>query len=205
MTFSTKMFAFLFALTLAFGQGKKPLTAEGLIQMKKAGFDEQTMIKAIEANGATVDTSAQGLMSLKDAGLGDAVIRATLLASNPERASLPSASTPTSSLIPEEVGVYLADSGKIKPLPAEVVKFGSTSPFRMMATAGFGATRIKGKVAGAKSPVQLSGPIVLVLRCPEGVSPDAYQLLILDTKKNSREFTTGKMSMFGGMSSTLTR
>jgi hypothetical protein len=49
------LIAFLLA-SLASGQAKKPLTSDDLIQMKKAGFDDQMAINAIAANGVSLDT-----------------------------------------------------------------------------------------------------------------------------------------------------
>jgi hypothetical protein len=192
----------LMLLPAALGQPKKPLTADDLVQMKKAGFDDPTMVRAIETNGSAIDTSAQGLLALKDAGLSDAVIRAALSGRKTESEAkeppFKSSNDPESG----EVGVYFMEEGNLKPLPAEVIKQRGTSPFKLMATGGFRGVKTSGTVVGGKSSLQLAGhAIVLVIRCPQGMTADEYQVLILDAKKDHREFMMGKMGFLRGPSS----
>jgi hypothetical protein len=47
-------------LPAGLGQVRKHLTLEDLIQMKKAGFDEPTIAKALETNGAEIDNLGAG-------------------------------------------------------------------------------------------------------------------------------------------------
>jgi hypothetical protein len=73
--------AVLALITFAAAQERKPLSGDDLVQLKKAGFDEAMMIKALETNGAAIDTSASGLITLKNAGLSDQLIAAVLATS----------------------------------------------------------------------------------------------------------------------------
>jgi hypothetical protein len=66
------------ALALGAAQSQKPLTNDDVIQMVKAGFDEATTITAIDAANPGFDTSVQGLLALKAAGVGEKVIAAML-------------------------------------------------------------------------------------------------------------------------------
>lgn len=59
---------------------KKPLTNEEVIQMVQAGFDEETIIKAIDASEPAFDTSVPGLIALKNANVPQGVINAILTA-----------------------------------------------------------------------------------------------------------------------------
>lgn len=68
----------LVAVALASAQAQKPLTNEDVVQMVKAGFDEGTTITAIDAAEPNFDTSVQGLMALKAAGVSEKVIAAML-------------------------------------------------------------------------------------------------------------------------------
>lgn len=61
---------------------KKPLRNEDIIQMTKAEFDEETIVKAIEANDPAFDVSVDALIALKNEGVKEKVISAML-----ERAS----------------------------------------------------------------------------------------------------------------------
>ena len=59
-------------------QSKKPLTNADVVQMVKAGFDEQTVVKAIQANETHFDVSPQALLARKDSGVGQKIIQAML-------------------------------------------------------------------------------------------------------------------------------
>lgn len=71
---------------------EKPLRNEDIIQMTKAGLDEDTIIKAIEANDSAFDTSAEGLLALKNAGVSESIIQAILKAATKKQAPEPSTS-----------------------------------------------------------------------------------------------------------------
>ncbi|HUZ93586.1 MAG TPA: hypothetical protein VMU57_01595 [Edaphobacter sp.] len=72
---------FLFiAVAAGFAQSSKPLTNDDVIKMEKLGFADQTIIGAIKVNGANFDTSIQGLIALKTAGVSQPVIDAMLSA-----------------------------------------------------------------------------------------------------------------------------
>lgn len=82
------------AISVAFAQ-TKPLTNEDIVQMTKAGFDDQTIVKAIHANEPAFDTSAGALLALKNNGVSKPVIDAMLeeqakgTAPNPNASPLP--------------------------------------------------------------------------------------------------------------------
>ena len=82
------------AMASAIAQTKKPLTNDDVLQMVKAGFDEGTIIKAFEANETAFDTSLEGLLTLKNAGVSEKIINAMLAAEARKRG--PSQPTPTS-------------------------------------------------------------------------------------------------------------
>jgi hypothetical protein len=65
------------AVTAAVAQ-TKPLTNDDIVQMTKAGFDEQTIVKAIQAHEPGFTTSVEALVALKNAGVTKAVIDAML-------------------------------------------------------------------------------------------------------------------------------
>lgn len=109
------------------GQSEKPLTNDDILQMIEAGFDEETIIKAIEARKADFDTSIQALIALKESKVSERVIQAMLSASKVQPAS-PPASPPivapaavqpnTISSLPSEGAIRLEESrvsGEKKP------------------------------------------------------------------------------------------
>ncbi|MBI3645445.1 MAG: hypothetical protein HY233_05740 [Acidobacteriales bacterium] len=185
----------LVAPTLAFGQAKKPLTSDDLIQMKKAGFDEQTMIRAIEANGVSIDTSLQGLLALKNSGLGGAVINSALSAAAPKSPPVSAAIEPNG--LPDEVGLYLARAGTLVAVQPEVVNFKTGGMLKAVATYGIAKAKFNGTVRGEKSSIQVTSPIEVVLRCQDGTAPSEYQLVMLEAKKDHREFTAGRAGLTG--------
>ena len=180
----------LFILTaMVYGQGQKPLTSEDLIQMTKA-FNEQTVINAIAANGVSLDTSVQGLQSLKSAGVSENVINAALkaVAATGGKTGAPG----ENKLIPDEIGAYVTVNNVLTPLPVEVVNYKMSGMF-----VPFKKVKLQGTVPGSKSATQITRPIVLVLRCADGTAPTEYQLVALDVKKEGREFTEAKAGLTG--------
>ena len=68
----------LVAVTMGTAQAQKPLTNDDVVQMVKAGFDEATTIAAIDATDSSFDTTVQGMLALKAAGVSEKVIAAML-------------------------------------------------------------------------------------------------------------------------------
>jgi hypothetical protein len=180
----------LFAASLSSGQAKKPLTSDDLIKIKKAGFDDQTAINAIAANGVSLDISVQGLTTLKSAGVSDNVINAALSA-----AALKSPLVPPDkdTAIPDEIGAYVSKNDVLTSLPVELVGFKSSGILGSALTYGIKKGKMKGTVPGANSSARLTAPVTLVLRCADGIAPTEYQLIALESRKEDREFTTGKI------------
>jgi hypothetical protein len=75
----------------------------------------------------------------------------------------------------------------------ELVGWQSGGALKHVATLGLDKGHVNGKVMNAKSALQLAGPVIFIIKTPEGTSATEYQLLQLDEKENRREFraTTG--------------
>ncbi len=176
-------------------QAPKPLTSADLVQMKTAGFDDQTIINAITVNGVSLDTSVQGLIALKQTGLSEKVINAALAAA----ASKPPATTvaPVDSSLPDEIGMYVLINNSLTPLPVEVVNFRTAGMLGTAFTYGIKKTKFQGTVPGEKSSAQLTQPAAIVLHSPDGTAPNEYQLIQLELKNGSREYTAGKVNVAG--------
>lgn len=191
-----KMYLAAMTLAVAFAfSTPKPLTSTDLIQMKAAGFDDQTIVNAIAANGVAIDTSVEGLISLKQSGLSKIVIDAALGAAAPK----PTPATPSTpdNRIPDEIGAYAMVKDVLTPLPVEVVNFKTAGTLAMAFTYGIKKAKFQGTVTGNSSPAQLMLPVTLILHCADGTAPNEYQLVPLETKKDSREFTEAKMGFAG--------
>lgn len=176
-------------------QTRKPLTSADLTQMKTMGFDDQTITNAIVANGVSLDTSVQGLMALKQAGLSEKVIDAALAAAAPKPA--PSIPSSADSGIPEDIGAYVIVKDALTTLPVEVVNFKTGGMLGAAFTYGIKKAKFQGTVPGQKSSEELTNPVTFVLRCADGTAPTEYQLIQLDTKSDRREFTESKVGLMG--------
>ena len=54
---------------------QQPLTNENIVTLAKAGFDELFILQLIRSSRTTFDTSVQGLVVLKQAGVSEDLIR----------------------------------------------------------------------------------------------------------------------------------
>lgn len=193
----------------------KPLTNDDVLQMVNAKFADSTIIKAVQANPEDFDVSVPALVRLKAAGVSQAVIEVMLsAASNKTPAAsgspVPKIDVPVSKAgdLPEEVGVYAKQDGKLIAIEPEIVNWRSGGVVKTVATLGLDKGHVNGTVAGAHSSLPLKwsrlgllGPLEFYIRCPEGNSASEYQLLRLWDKGNRREFravTGGVFHMTGG-------
>jgi hypothetical protein len=74
--------AAVFTVSLAAGQQftvaqmkQQPLTNENVVTLAKAGFDELFIVQLIHSSRTNFDTSVQGLVVLKQAGVSEDLIR----------------------------------------------------------------------------------------------------------------------------------
>lgn len=103
--------ALLLCLCPAFGQeytttmlSRHILTNDGVIQLAKAGFDELFVIERIKPSRTRFDTSVEGLVTLKQAGISEDLIRTMALEDRRNyptpMASAPAAGAPASTIQP---------------------------------------------------------------------------------------------------------
>jgi hypothetical protein len=103
--------------------------------------------------------------------------------------------------LPKEVGVYVILKGRLAEVDPELVGWQNGGALKHVATLGLDKGHVNGKVMNAKSPLQLAGPVIFVIKTPEGTSATEYQLLQLYEKENRREFramTGGVIHSSGG-------
>jgi hypothetical protein len=190
--FSTRLSVFLFAALLVFGQAKTPVTTEQLIQMQKLGMAEQTIIDTIRTNGSGADTSPQGIIALKTAGLSDRIISAVQNGGSPTVAVAGSSAAETGA-IPDEIGVYVAKDGGYVRLQSEIVNIKTKG----IPVPGVVTLKVQGTVSGVKSPTQLNLPVEIMLRCQDdGTTATDYQLVLLVPQKDHREFTKARAGAY---------
>ena len=92
--------AVLFTVSLATAQHftveqmkQQPLTNENVVTLAKAGFDELFILQLIRSSRTNFDTSVQGLVVLKQAGVSEDLIRMMAMPQASPRAA-PAAATP---------------------------------------------------------------------------------------------------------------
>jgi hypothetical protein len=192
------------------------------------GLPDDVIIEKIQTASATdFDTSIAGLKALKAAKVSNDVIRAMVnqhpaaapatvaareaapIETAPAEAA-PAETAPAASLappatdkrgLPKEVGVYVIIKGRLAEVDPELVGWQTGGALKHVATLGLDKGHVNGKVMNAKSPLQLAGPVIFIIKTPEGTSATEYQLLQLYEKENRREFramTGGVIHSSGG-------
>lgn len=199
-------FAFLVLCPILAAQ--QAMNNDAVIKLVKAGLSEDLIITTINASQGAYDTSANGLIALKQGGASDKVISAILL----KTSGTGPASTPASGAAPAmgaglpagitDVGVYYKDkTGAWVAMMPELVNFKSGGVLKSVATVGVVKGDVNGHIEGTKGKYQVNFPVVLAVYVPEGTDITEYQLLHLRLNKDSREFrsvTGGVMHASGG-------
>lgn len=182
---------------------QQTLNNESVIKMVNAGLSQDVIVTAVTSSTGTYDTSADGLVALKSAGVSDKIL-AAILAKSAAPAPTAVAATPSSGRPAgiEEIGVYCKDkSGAWTELMSEIVNFKSGGVLKGMATAGMVKGDINGHVQGKQAKASMAFPVELAVYVPEGTEISEYQLLRLRQNGNNREFrsvTGGVYHVSGG-------
>ncbi|HUD57761.1 MAG TPA: hypothetical protein VMR02_21210 [Terracidiphilus sp.] len=185
---------------------QQAMTNDSVIKLVKAGLSDDLIVTTINASPANYDTSANGLIALKGAGVSDKVLSAIVVkSSGGAPASSPAPTAPASNGLPagiDEIGVYYKNkSGAWVALMPEVVNFKTGGVMKSIASAGIVKGDVNGHIVGPKAKMVLTFPVVLAVYAPEGVAITEYQLLRLHPNSDSREFrsvTGGVMHVSGG-------
>ncbi len=194
----------ILGIVLAVPQSQKPLTNADIIQMVKAGFDEETILKTIAANKPAFDTSVQGLMDLKNANVSTKIINAVLASATPAGQPAPGAAPPAqpgATNFPTDVGVYMNKDNQWVEIQPEVVNWKTGGVLKSIATAGIVKGDINGRIIGAHSRITAMAPMEFLIVAPEGVAITEYQLIHLRGQRDAREFRTvtgGVLHVSGG-------
>jgi len=190
-----------------FAQQEKALNNDSIIKMVKAELSDDVIVTTINASPGAYDTSPDGLIALKQAGVSDKVIAALVAKSTPATSdsptsdatpSTPDRSAPSAPLPPGVgiVGAYYKDSGgNWQPLPSEVVIFQSGGLVKHVASAGLVKEDLNGLVGGMRSRLVVSTPITFILHVPQGRTASDYELVRLHVVGNNRQF----QSVAGGL------
>jgi hypothetical protein len=146
--------ALLFLALCPFLVAQQALNNDSVIKLVKAGLSDDLITTTISASPGTYDTSTDGLIALKAAGVSDKVVAAMVskaFAPPPAPAAAPSSASGRPSGI-DEVGVYLKDkTGAWTMLPSEVVNFKTGGFMKSLATDGLVKGDVNGHVRGVST------------------------------------------------------
>ena len=175
---------------------QQTLDNAAVVKMKEAGLDDATIAKAIETSPGRFDTSVDGLIALKKAGVADVVITAILQKGAAKPASPQAAEA---SPYPDEIGVYYLKDGRYVALEPEIL----TTRTAMAAAAfsyGIKAAKINGWVVNKSSRNRLSPGVEFLIRAPEGTAATEYQILSFVIKNDRREveLARGRINISSG-------
>ena len=192
---------------------------DSVIKLIQAGLSEDIIVTTINSSPGDYDISVDGLLALKEAGVGEKVLAAMLAketagvaapvsnavaspAAAPVSNTVAAAAPDTSGGLPpgvDTVGVYYKDqAGAWKEINVEVVNFSTGGFLKNVGTMGVVKRDLNGTVRGNQSKLAIRLPAEFLFYLPEGTAPGEYQLLHLRTNRNNREFR----SVTGGVFNT---
>ena len=183
--------------------------------MNKAGLPSSVLIAKIKSSACNFDTSPAQLQTIEGGRTPGRRILAMVEAPDgepkPETADAPApAAAPAARTedLPDEVGVYIRQHGKLVAIEPEIVNWRTGGVAKSVATLGLDKGHVNGTVASPHSQFTISGArlesdhgVEFYIRCSEGNSASEYQLLRLWEKSNRREFraiTGGILHRSGG-------
>lgn len=187
---------FLTTLLCRAQQAVQQMNNQDVIDMVSIGLSDEVVIDKIHSTPApNFDTSVAALKSLKASRVSDTVIRA-MINPHPQPAAsmaIGVSAAKNSSLVPDEVGVYVIQQGKPVEMQPEIVNWQTGGVIKSAVTVGIVKGDRNGKVMNPRSTFQIATPADFIIKTPEGTSATEYQLLRLHEKGNRREFraTTG--------------
>lgn len=165
----------------------KVFTNDDVLKLLKAGFGEEVIVEAIRRNDCRLDTSADALIALKNAGASDKVIMA-VLASGRTWVSSPESTVERDDL-PDGAGLYILKDGEYLPAEFEPVNWRSGSGDAHSSDGLTTIATLTASMATLESPVRLSGDLEFLLICAEeDATAIDYQLLRAEDSKKGREF-----------------
>jgi hypothetical protein len=205
------LFAVLILVCCLAVAAQQAMNNDSIIKMVKAGLSDDLIVTTINASPGTYDTSADGIITLKAAGVSDKIVAAIIAKATapaaPPVAPQPPPPPPAPAASPrpagiDDVGVYFQDrSGAWQNLEPEIVNFKTGGVLKSIATEGIVKGDVNGHIPGKRAKNVLTFPVTLAVYVPEGVDIAEYQLLRFRVNSNNREFrsvTGGVFHQSGG-------
>ena len=169
--------------------GQVALDNSSVIKMTKSGMGEALILSVVQGQPGTYDTSVDGMVALKEAGVTDRVI-AAMTAKGP--------AVTVNDYDGLDVGVYYKtrEVTEWKEVPTEPVYARSGGAFKSLATHGIIKEDMNGRLMGAKSKLELTTPLTFLIVTPSGVDATDFVLVDLTEKRDAREFRTKTGGVF---------
>lgn len=176
------------------------LNNDAIIRMSKAGLETGLILQTIRSQPGQYSTSADDLITLKEAGVPQPVI-AAMLAHGSGLAPHPADTGPVtvSPLSPgiDEDGVYRKDrDGHWIELSPELVHYKSGGWVKSTLTHDIVKKDRNGEISGGQSPLLLQPGDQLLIVAPPNTDAIEYQLLRFRLHPNSREFRVSTGGVF---------
>lgn len=224
-----RIFAVFLLLTCALLAAQQALNNDAVIKLVKAGLSDDLIVSTINAQAGTYDTSTDGLIALKTAGVSDKVVAAMVAKASAVAGATSATSTAAVGTDPDdpaaahEAGIYVYVDGapagsKMMMLEPSIYSQGKTGGvFASAMTYGIAKIKMKAVIRGAHSNTRISGTQPTFYFCFEqqgaGLSnsslafggtstPNEYTLLKFDVKGNTRETIIGQANAFGASTGT---
>jgi hypothetical protein len=175
---------------IAFGQ--EPLTNASIVKMTKAGLGEDLIVSMVQNQPGHYDLSPDSLVSLKGDGVSEKIL-AAMAAKNAAPAAAPAGAAKTASADPYEdmdIGVYHKVKGEWVEIKSEPVNWKTGGVAKSVFSRGIVKGDVNGHLNGKESPTQLTTPLEILIKAPEGSEATDYQLVRLHVNSDNREFRT---------------
>ena len=182
--------AFLFLIFCPWLIAQQTMNNDAVIKLVKAGLSDAVIVSTINASPGAYDTTANGLIALKQAGVSDKVIAAVVAkAAGPAAPAAPAAAPAAYSPFAAGVAsVSYEQSNQWTEMDPERYSIKTGGLLKSLATGGMRMADINGHISGKASKLAVKTPITFHLSLPPGTPIDDCQLLKLHVNKNNREF-----------------
>jgi hypothetical protein len=172
-----------------------------IIKLTGSGLSEDIIVQTINASAGHYDTSTDGLIALKKAGVTDKEVSAIISKTANPNGPAPATVAANGRVLPagvDEIGVYYKDpkTGGWLEFQPEIVNYKSGGVLKSIATDGIVKGDKNGHVPGKSAALSLSHPVDILIYAPEGTAPNEYQLLRLRQNSNNREFRSETGGVF---------
>jgi hypothetical protein len=162
---------------------------DSVLKMVHAGLGDELIVQTIGSQPGSYEVGSEALISLKQAGVSDPVMKAMIAANR--RPLVPVKETAVTVAEINEPGVYYKDrNGRWILMDPEIVHVVSGGFVKSTLTHGIIKEDRNGRINGRESKLLLPRPIEFLIYTPDGVAASEYDLLLFRLNGSSREFRT---------------